>query len=451
LRKVLKFKRRTLLIASGSAGLLAACGGGGDDDVSPVTPTAKNAYTQENLAASNARYNAKYTFAEMVDAWGIAIRPKGAGGHFWVTAGGKSFQFVGDVRKSADPALQTLFQDGLAEVTIPGADAQVDDTSIGKATGTVFNGADLNSDKFRVTTQTATVNGSTVQFEGSARFIFATDSGVISAWTDRAQDGSTVRVNGPTVEMFNGTEQGMACFGLAIHPQTWSTLWAVDFGQAPQIRQFNQNFELVPTIGFANPFATGEVIDPADATQGRRAQPGDPVPFNMQVVNDRVFVAYCISQPLKDDNGTVIDANQFYAGEEDALDQEQEAAANARPGKGKLAEFDLNGTLVRVYADDGRLNAPWGVAIAPPDFGALSGAVLVSNFGGAGKIATFNANTGAFIDYLRDDQEAVIGIAGIWALLFGNGESLGDTNALYFAAGPEDEKDGLFGALRYAG
>jgi hypothetical protein len=32
-------------------------------------------------------------------------------------------------------------------------------------------------------------------------------------------------------------------------------------------------------------------------------------------------------------------------------------------------------------------------------------------------------------------------------LMFGNGESLGDTNSLYFTAGPEDEKDGLFGKL----
>jgi hypothetical protein len=36
----------------------------------------------------------------------------------------------------------------------------------------------------------------------------------------------------------------------------------------------------------------------------------------------------------------------------------------------------------------------------------------------------------------------------IWGILFGNGESLGDTNALYFAAGPKDETDGVFGSLR---
>jgi uncharacterized protein (TIGR03118 family) len=106
---------------------------------------------------------------------------------------------------------------------------------------------------------------------------------------------------------------------------------------------------------------------------------------------------------------------------------------------------------VRVFNDDGRLNAPWGLAVAPANFGALSNALLVGNFGGLGRIAAYNASAGTFIDYLRDDKGAPVEIAGLWGLLFGNGESLGDANALYFAAGPEDEADGLFGALRYAG
>jgi uncharacterized protein (TIGR03118 family) len=447
--KLIQIKRRQLLLAGSAAGLLGACGGG--SDAPQLGPALKNRYAQTNLAASNKTYSARFTFADMVNAWGISIRPRGVGGHFWVTAGGKSYQFVGDVTRSADSRLQTMFQDGLAEVTIPGADAVVEGESAGKATGTVFNGADLNSDHFRVTGQTAASNGATVEFDGSARFIFATDSGVITAWTDRAKDGSVVRVDGPTVEVFNGSGEGMAFFGLAINPKTWDTLWAVDFGQSPQIRQFDKSWKLVPTVGFTNPFATGDLVDAADTSKGRRAKPGDAVPFNMQVVDDRVFIAYCISQPLKDDQGNIIDAAQFFAGQEDALDKDQEAAANAKPNKGKLAEFDLSGKLVRVFEDDARLNAPWGIAIAPSDFGKLSGAVLVSNFGGTGKIAAFESTSGQFIDYLRDEKDAVVGIPGLWALLFGNGESLGDSNALYFAAGPEDEKDGLFGALRYAG
>ncbi|MGH3929040.1 MAG: TIGR03118 family protein, partial [Pseudonocardiaceae bacterium] len=81
-------------------------------------------------------------------------------------------------------------------------------------------------------------------------------------------------------------------------------------------------------------------------------------------------------------------------------------------------------------------------------FGTMGGKVLVGNFGGAGRIAAFDDGTGDFVDYLRDKAGAPVGIDGLWNILFGNGESLGEANALYFAAGPAEEKDGLFGALR---
>jgi hypothetical protein len=51
---------------------------------------------------------------------------------------------------------------------------------------------------------------------------------------------------------------------------------------------------------------------------------------------------------------------------------------------------------------------------------------------------------------MRDEQGVPVGIDGIWNILFGNGESLGDINALYFAAGPAEEKEALFGKLQVA-
>ena len=104
---------------------------------------------------------------------------------------------------------------------------------------------------------------------------------------------------------------------------------------------------------------------------------------------------------------------------------------------------------MKTFADDGRLNAPWGLAIAPGDFGPLSGALLVGNFGGAGRIAAYDIERGSFIDYLEAPSGERVAIEGLWGLQFGNGASLGDSNALYFAAGPADEKQGLFGALRH--
>ncbi len=449
------FVRWSVQLSAGlaTAPLLQACGGGGEPTGATVVPplAVRNAYRQTNLAATKPSYGAAFTLPDMVDAWGIAIRPAGAGGHFWVLGGGTSWQFVGDVSAAVDPKLRVLFQDGLGEVYLPGADALTTSASLGKSTGTAFNGAALNSDLFRVTAQTASANGGVVTFDGSARFVFVTDSGQLSAWTDRARDGSTVRVNGPAQLMYEGSALGMSMFGVTIKTDTWDTLWVADFGRTPQIRQFDKAWQLVPTQGFANPFATGALLDAANPSQGNAARPGEPVPFNIQVIGGRVFMMYCISQVLRDANGFIVDASKIQPSEEDSLDAAAEAKAGGFPNRGKVVEYTLGGDQVRVYDDAGRLNAPWGVAIAPADFGLLSNALLVGNFGGAGKVAAFNPTTGRFIDYLRNETGQAIGLDGTWALMFGNGVSLGDTHALYFAAGPEAETAGLFGSLRYAG
>jgi len=426
---------------------VAACSSTGPPAGSTAASALDNRYRQVNLAANDEAYKARFTVPEMVNAWGIAIRPKGAGGHFWVSAGEASYEFVGDVTASGDQKLRELFQDPLKAVTIPGTDTKTDDTSVGKATGVIFNGADINSEKFLVTNQPAQVDGRTVTLGGSARFIFVTDSGRIAAWGERSPDGTVVRVNGPSQEVFNGEPQSMKFFGVALKQDSYDTLWTADFGAQPQIRQFDENWKLVPTQGFANPFATGAPADPADPVKGKLPMPGDPVPFNITTVGDRVFVAYAISKaPDKPVPGGPV----FDAGEEDSLNKEQEKATRRHPNKGKLAEFTSTGALVRVFEDDGRLNAPWGVTVAPASFGPLSGKVLVGNFGGAGRIAAFDDTTGKFVDYMRDEEGAPIGVDGIWNILFGNGESLGDADTLYFAAGPADEKEALFGALRMA-
>jgi len=119
------------------------------------------------------------------------------------------------------------------------------------------------------------------------------------------------------------------------------------------------------------------------------------------------------------------------------------------PGLGRLAQFDASGALMRVWDDHGLLNAPWGVAFAPDNFGVYSGDLLVGNFGD-GTIVAFDPATHQAIDYLRDDHGNIISIDGLWGLQFGNGASLGMANALYFAAGPHGETEGLFGRLQAA-
>src|SRR4029079_8657861 len=97
-------------------------------------------------------------------------------------------------------------------------------------------------------------------------------------------------------------------------------------------------------------------------------------------------------------------------------------------------------------ASQGVLNAPWGIALAPANFGPASNMLLVGNFGD-GKINVFDPNTGASKGTLSTGAGRPIVIDGLWGLTFGNGATSGASNSLYFTAGPGDEAHGLFGKI----
>jgi uncharacterized protein (TIGR03118 family) len=99
------------------------------------------------------------------------------------------------------------------------------------------------------------------------------------------------------------------------------------------------------------------------------------------------------------------------------------------------------------------MNAPWGVAMAPPDgFGRFNGHVLVGMFG-SGVIAAFDPKKGKFDDFIRNtDALPLIIEKGLWGLGFGNGASAGPTNVLYFASDFvfDNHFHGLFGTITAA-
>jgi uncharacterized protein (TIGR03118 family) len=109
-----------------------------------------------------------------------------------------------------------------------------------------------------------------------------------------------------------------------------------------------------------------------------------------------------------------------------------------------------------VYTSDGVLkkrmqhgswfNAPWGLALAPADFGRFSNKLLVGQFG-SGKIAAFDPSSGRFLGFLQGEHHHSLAIDGLWALSFGNGANAGPLNSLYFTAGTDDEAHGLFGTI----
>jgi uncharacterized protein (TIGR03118 family) len=131
-----------------------------------------------------------------------------------------------------------------------------------------------------------------------------------------------------------------------------------------------------------------------------------------------------------------------------AQQNQKEPSEESGHGAGFVNVFDTSGHLLQRLIRGNHLAAPWGLAIAPADFGPFSGAALVGNFGN-GRINAFDPATGTFLGTLKDASGQPIEIDGLWGLVFGNGRTAGDANALYFAAGPDDETHGLFGSLRF--
>jgi uncharacterized protein (TIGR03118 family) len=139
-------------------------------------------------------------------------------------------------------------------------------------------------------------------------------------------------------------------------------------------------------------------------------------PFNVQVLNGKVYVTYARQDAAK----------------HDPID-----------GRG-------HGFVDVCLISGGPLDSPWGLTIAPSSFGDLAGDVLVGNFGD-GRINVFNPTNGRFVTQLRNSQGRPVQIDGLWALQPGNGSAGTDPNTVYFTAGPGGEQHGLFGTLTTAG
>jgi uncharacterized protein (TIGR03118 family) len=256
----------------------------------------------------------------------------------------------------------------------------------GVPTGQVFNA----TNDFVVT------NGTT---SGPAAFIFAAESGKISGWN-------------PTVSMTNAqvavTSSTAIYKGITIGTNaTGNFLFAADF--------HNQRIDVFDKT-FATAKLAGNFTDPN--------LPAGFAPFNVQNLGGKLYVAYAMRPTTGDD--------------------EVHGA-----GLGVVDVFDTDGNFIRRVATQGRLNAPWGLAIAPSGFGDLGGDLLVGNFGD-GQINAFDPATGTDKGVLADPSGNPIGIDGLWGMTFGNGKTAGDAGSLYFAAGPSDESHGLFGKLTVA-
>ena len=116
-------------------------------------------------------------------------------------------------------------------------------------------------------------------------------------------------------------------------------------------------------------------------------------------------------------------------------------------GLGLVDIFDAKGKFVKqLVPPGGALNAPWGIALAPADFGTLSHVLLVGNFGD-GKINGYDPATGVFMGSITDGTGAAFAVPGLWGIAFGNDVANQPHNTLFFAAGTNDEANGAYGRI----
>ncbi len=232
---------------------------------------------------------------------------------------------------------------------------------------------------------------------GPAPFIFDSETGDITAWNPNAS---------PTTALVTAHTDGAIYKGLALlQTASGPFLLAADFHHG-RIDVFDGNWNHV-NVGSA-------FTDPD--------LPAGYAPFDVFVSGSSVYVSYA---------------------KQDA-DAEDEIAGHNFGFVDKYTNF---GQTVQRVASRGNLNAPWGMAIAPASFGRFAGSLLVGNFGD-GKIGAYT-DSGDFLGFLRDNNNDIISIDGLWALLPGTANT-GGTNAVWFSAGPDDESHGLVGVLRPA-
>jgi uncharacterized protein (TIGR03118 family) len=274
-------------------------------------------------------------------------------------------------------------------ITIPG----------GLPTGTVAN-----------STSDFVLPGACASAPCTAQFIFASITGNIVGWNSNAPAASS------TTGVIAASHPGHVYTGLAIGAASGGNrLYAADFANGA-IDVYDPTFALTTV--------SGGFVDPTIPTTAGNTYHA----FNIQNIGGSLYVTYA---KVGADGRSV-----------------------SGDGNGFVRRFDTNGVRDLTFGINGntttaRLNAPWGVTIAPASFGVFGSALLVGNFGeGSPSINAFNPTTGAGLGPLKDESNTAIVIDELWALQFGNGGSGGDPTTLYFTAGTAEEEHGLFGSLK---
>jgi uncharacterized protein (TIGR03118 family) len=357
--------------------------------VSAATPPPPTAFVVKSLVADGAGVAATQDL-NLVNPWGLVFAP---GDPVWIANNAKdtSTLYDGNGAIQPPPPNQPLV------VTLPAASS-----TAFEPTGIVaFSPSTQFPNDF-----TVTAGGKS----GPSLFIYSGLSGQLAGWS-------------PTVNMTQAISayaaQDKACYrGLAIaNNGTANFLYANDF-VGGKIDVFDANFKKQTPSAF--PFTDPDL-------------PPNYAPFGIQAIANgpngtmQIYVSYAMSG-TGTNTGTCEDTRGA--------------------GFGMVNVFDANGKLVtELVKVGGLLNAPWGMALAPKDFGTLSGALLVSNHAD-GTINGYDPTNGTFIGTLQT-AAGPFAQDGLWGIAFGNeGTGLNQPhNTLFFTAGPNKAANGLYGRI----
>ncbi len=236
-----------------------------------------------------------------------------------------------------------------------------------------------------------------------ANFIFSSEAGEITAWS-KAVSGTTA-----SEEFTSGTA---VYKGLAIASTADGTfLYATNFHDGT-IDVFDKDFKPVT-------LSPGKFTDPNIPTNVAPFGT-DFAPFGIQELGGRLYVTYALQDA--------------------AMHDDVKGAGN-----GFVDVYSTDGVLIKRLISQGDLNSPWGMVVAPQNFGAFSRSLLVGNFGD-GAIHAYDPMTGKLRGQLMNRDDNPILINGLWSLRFGNGVT-GTPRSLLFTAGIGDESHGLFGEI----
>jgi uncharacterized protein (TIGR03118 family) len=227
---------------------------------------------------------------------------------------------------------------------------------------------------------------------GSAAFVFASEDGTISGWSPAVDATHAVIAvdNSATFALYTG----LTFLPNGTHP----LIYAAD-AVNNHIDVYNSLFHKVKS--FSDPNA-----------------PAGLGVYGVQNLNGQIYVTFANPVPF---SGGAIDV------------------------------FDNQGNFIKQLSSNGPsgpLQGAWGMAMAPSNFGKFSNALLVGNVDN-GHINAFDPDSGAFLGSLMDSATGnAIRVPGLWGLMFGSGNAVsGAKNDLFFSAGPDAYRRGIFGKI----